>query len=159
PLCRNVTDTALMLEAIAGYDPLEATSVDWDIEQYTSTLNAGTDRFRIGLPYRLFFEDLESDIEKTVYEAIDVIRKMSADVRDVELPDAPTTVLGPEAYAVHAQYFTSSPDLYQRWTRERLSVAGSVSTVAYVEGRHELERVRRAVNSIFSTVDLLVTPT
>src|SRR5437588_162048 len=48
PICRNVKDAALMLEAIAGYDRRDVTCVDWPTEQYESTLNVKTE-FRIGL--------------------------------------------------------------------------------------------------------------
>ncbi|MSV34757.1 MAG: hypothetical protein EXQ47_04065 [Bryobacterales bacterium] len=49
--------------------------------------------------------------------------------------------------------------MYQAWTRERLKQDASVSAVAYVEARRELDRLRRSVGGIFSAVDLLVTPT
>lgn len=159
PLCRSVTDTALLLEAIAGYDAIEPTSVDWPTEQYANALNAKAPAIRIGMVRRFFFEGLNAEIEQAINEAIDVIRKMAKEVRDVDLPDAPINVIAPEAFAVHRQFLSKTPELYQRWTRERLTQAGTIGTVAYVEGRRELERVRRSVNTVFSNVDLLVTPT
>jgi aspartyl-tRNA(Asn)/glutamyl-tRNA(Gln) amidotransferase subunit A len=68
-------------------------------------------------------------------------------------------VVGAEAYAFHAPYFTKTPDLYQPVTRRRLQAGSTVTAAAYVEGRRELDRLRRAVNGVFSTVDILVTPT
>jgi aspartyl-tRNA(Asn)/glutamyl-tRNA(Gln) amidotransferase subunit A len=159
PFARNVIDTALLLEAIAGYDELDPTSVDWPAEKYASGLNGKLPELRIGLVRRLFFETLDPEIEQAVNGAIEVISKMAREVRDIDLPDAPTTVIAPEAFAIHRQYLNTIPELYQTWTRERLTQAGKIGTVDYVEGRRELERVRRSINSVFATVDLLVTPT
>src|SRR5260370_33817806 len=72
PICRNVRDAALMLEAIAGYDVLDATCVDWPTEQYTNALSSKTD-FRIGLVHQPFFADLARDLELAIHEAIEVI--------------------------------------------------------------------------------------
>jgi aspartyl-tRNA(Asn)/glutamyl-tRNA(Gln) amidotransferase subunit A len=89
-----------------------------------------------------------------------VLRHLTASVRDVELPRYATIpVVGAEAYAFHAQYFTKTPELYQPVTRRRLQAGSTVTAAAYVEGRRELDRLRRAVGEVFSTVDLLVTPT
>src|SRR6267378_3442929 len=161
PICRNVRDAALMLEAIAGYDVLDPTCVDWPTEQYGNALSVKTD-FRIGLVRQPFFEDLDPDIELAINEAIEVIRRMShvsSQVIEVLLPSVPTAVQAPEVYAVHKNYFTNSPELYRPWMRERLAQAATVDTVAYVADRFALERVRRTVNDVFAEVDLLITPT
>jgi aspartyl-tRNA(Asn)/glutamyl-tRNA(Gln) amidotransferase subunit A len=60
---------------------------------------------------------------------------------------------------VHSKYFTTAPELYGRWMRERLEQATAIDTVAYIKARQELDRVRRSVGDVFSKVDLLVTPT
>jgi len=161
PLCRNVKDAALMLEAIAGYDVLDATSVDWPTEPYANALSSKTD-FRIGLVRQPFFADLDHEIELAMNEAVEVIRRMSpmsSQVREVLLPSVPTAVQAPEVYAIHKNYFTNSPELYRPWMRERLAQAASANTAAYVTDRFALERVRRKVNEVFAEVDLLITPT
>jgi aspartyl-tRNA(Asn)/glutamyl-tRNA(Gln) amidotransferase subunit A len=158
PLCRNVTDTALLLQAIAGYDKLDPTSVDWPVESYTDALKVNTNS-RIGVVRRPFFDDLDSDIARAIDDALKEISKLATDVSDIELPSTPSAVQGPEVYAVHAKYFATSPELYGRWIRERLKQAALVDTVAYVEARQQLDRVRRAIEDVFSRVDFLVTPT
>src|SRR5262249_20514654 len=159
PFAKNVADTALLLEAIAGYDELDPTSVDWPTENYSELLQMGVSELRIGLPRRLFFVELDREIEQSVNGALGVMGQMTKEICEVDLPDAPTTVIAPEAFAVHRQYLSETPELYQTWTRDRLAAAGKIGTVDYVEGRRELERVRRSVNKVFATVDLLVTPT
>src|ERR1700730_12097731 len=161
PLCRNVRDAALMLEAIAGYDVLDVTCVDWPTEPYAKALSVKTD-FRIGLVRQPFFADLDRDIELAINEAIEVIRRMShvsSQVIEVLLPSVPTGVQAPEVYVVHKDYYANSPELYRPWMRERLAQAATADTLAYVTDRFALERVRRTVNDVFAEVDLLITPT
>lgn len=161
PICRRVRDAALMLEAIAGYDALDATCVDWPTEeyaQYTNALSSKTD-FRIGLVRRPFFEALDRDIELAMNEAIEVIRRMSLSVIEVELPSVPTAVQAPEVYVIHKDYYANSPELYRPWMRERVAQAATADTGAYVADRFALERVRRTVDDVFAEVDLLITPT
>jgi aspartyl-tRNA(Asn)/glutamyl-tRNA(Gln) amidotransferase subunit A len=153
-----VIDTALLLQAIAGYDPLDATSVDWPVESYTNALEVTT-KPRIGIVRTPFFDGLDPENDAAVAEALEQIAKMSSDVLEVELPPPPTAVQGPEVYAVHSKYFAASPEMYGDWMRERLKQATAVDTVAYVEARQELDRLRRRVESVFSKVDFLVTPT
>jgi aspartyl-tRNA(Asn)/glutamyl-tRNA(Gln) amidotransferase subunit A len=161
PICRNVRDAALMLEAIAGYDALDVTCVDWPTEQYAQYANALSSKtdLRIGVVRRPFFEDLDADIELAMNEAIEVVRKMSLELIEVNLPSVPTAVQAPEVYAVHKDYYANSPELYRPWMRERLAQAATADTSAYVTDRFALERVRRTVNDVFAEVDLLITPT
>jgi aspartyl-tRNA(Asn)/glutamyl-tRNA(Gln) amidotransferase subunit A len=165
PICRNVRDTALMLEAIAGYDTLDAICVDWPTEEYAKALNVKTDfpiGVRIGVARQPFFEDLDPDIELALNEAMEVIRGMShitSQVIEVDLPSVPTAVQAPEVYAVHKEFFASTPELYLPWMRARLAQAATVDTVAYVTDRFALERVRRTAGNPFAEVDLLITPT
>jgi aspartyl-tRNA(Asn)/glutamyl-tRNA(Gln) amidotransferase subunit A len=161
PICRNVRDAALMLEAIAGYDALDVTCVDWPPEQYAQyakALSTKTD-FRIGLVRQPFFADLDRDIELAINEAIEVISRISLEVIDVDLPSVPTAVQAPEVYAVHKDYYATSPELYCPWMRSRLAQAATADTASYVTDRFALERVRRTVNDVFAEVDLLITPT
>jgi aspartyl-tRNA(Asn)/glutamyl-tRNA(Gln) amidotransferase subunit A len=158
PLCRNVFDTALMLQAIAGYDSLDPTSVDWPVESYTDVLEQKT-KSRIGIVRRPFFDDLDQEIALATDEALAQISNMSSDIVEIELPPYPPAVQATEVYAVHAKYFATSPELYGDWIRERLKQAAAADTSIYAEAREELERVRHAVESIFSEVDFLVTPT
>lgn len=158
PLCRNVADTALMLEVIAGYDKLDPTSVDYPVDSYTNALNVKT-KPRIGIVRRPFFDDLDADIERAMDEALRKLRDLSSDVIEVDLPTAPAAVQAPEVYTVHSKYFATSPESYGRWMRERLEQAAAINTVAYIEARQELDRLRRSVGEVFSKVDVLLTPT
>jgi aspartyl-tRNA(Asn)/glutamyl-tRNA(Gln) amidotransferase subunit A len=160
PMCRTVADTALLLQPIAGYDPGDVNSIVSTVPDYSRALRQKVSTLRLGIPRAVFYEKLDPEIEHAVNTALEVLKQLTASTRDVTLPPYQTLpVVGAEAYAFHAQYFTRTPQLYQPMTRRRLEAGATVTTSAYIEGRRELDRLRRAVAATFSAVDLLVTPT
>jgi len=158
PLCRNILDTALLLQAIAGYDKLDTTSVDWPVESYTDSLNLRS-KPRIGVVRRPFFDDLDPEIENAINNALKQISYLSSDILEVDLPATPGAVQAAEVYAVHSKYFSASPELYGPWMRERMRQAAAVDAATYIQARQELDRVRRSAPEVFVNVDFLVTPT
>jgi aspartyl-tRNA(Asn)/glutamyl-tRNA(Gln) amidotransferase subunit A len=160
PLCRTAADTALLLETIAGYDSLEPNSSDYPVERYSMAMRAKTSALKIGTVRHPFFEQLDPEIETAVNKALEVIAKLTAGISEAQLPAYQTLpIVGAEAYAFHLPYFTKTPELYQPMTRQRIAGGANVTAAAYIEGRRELDRLRRSVGNVFSSVDLLVTPT
>jgi aspartyl-tRNA(Asn)/glutamyl-tRNA(Gln) amidotransferase subunit A len=80
-------------------------------------------------------------------------------VSEIDLPATPTAVQAPEVYALHTKSFTTTPDLYLPWIRERLKQAAAVDLVTYIEARQHLDRLRRSIDDVFANVDFLITPT
>jgi aspartyl-tRNA(Asn)/glutamyl-tRNA(Gln) amidotransferase subunit A len=160
PICRTAEDAALILEAIAGYDPRETTSVDHPVDRYSMAMRTKPAALRIGAVRRPFFEQLNSEIEAAVDSALKVIARLTTGMRDTQLPSFRTLpISSTEAYTFHLPYFTKTPELYQPMTRQRIAAGATVTAPAYIEARRELDRLRRAVGSVFSSFDLLVTPT
>ena len=159
PLCQDVRDTALLLQAIAGYDKLDTTCVDWPVDSYTEKLTGPATRPRIGIVRRPYFEDLNPEIAIAIDQARKQISNFASEMSDVDLPATPTAVQAPEVYALHAKSFTATPELYLPWIRERLKQAAAIDTISYIEARQHLDRVRREIDDVFSEVDFLITPT
>ena len=160
PMCRTVADVALALQPIAGSDPLDTNSLAVTPPHYAAALRQKVSRLRLGVPRAVFYETLDPEIERAINTALDVLRRLTAGARDVTLPSYQTLpMIGAEAYAFHAPYFTKTPELYQAMTRRRLEAGAKVSTTAYIEGRRELARLRRDIRAVFADVDLLITPT
>jgi aspartyl-tRNA(Asn)/glutamyl-tRNA(Gln) amidotransferase subunit A len=144
PLCRTVTDTALMLQAISDYDEL---------------VPAFKIKPRIGIARRPFFDDLDPEIEVAFDDALKEIRVLSSDIREIDLPPTPAAVQAPEVYALHRKHFAATPEKYGRWMQERLKQAAPVDLGAYVQARQELEHVRCVIQDVFKEVDFVLTPT
>jgi aspartyl-tRNA(Asn)/glutamyl-tRNA(Gln) amidotransferase subunit A len=161
PMCKTVEDAALMLSAIAGYDALDPTSADAPGEDYSRAIRMATTKLRVGVARTPFFDSLNPDVAKSVEAAIDVVRKLTASVVDVELVPAGNIadVWNPEIYAYHMPWITKTPELYQEATRNLIQRAGKANAATYAQARHQVDVVRREIKKVFATVDLLITPT
>jgi len=160
PLAANVDDAALVLQAIAGYDPLEINSAELPVHDYVGVLKEGAKKLRVGVPRRHFFDDLDPEVSSAIEHALMRISTLVADVKDVSL-DVPTdrTVQAAESYAYHSENMAKNPGLYQPETLRRLHTGEKVTAAEYIERRRELEWSRRNIRNSFADIDLLVTPT
>jgi aspartyl-tRNA(Asn)/glutamyl-tRNA(Gln) amidotransferase subunit A len=86
PLTRDVTDCAIMLGAVAGYDPKDSTSVETPVPDYTKTLQLGVKNLKIGLPKEYFIAGLDPDVQKTMDTAIETFRRLGAEFIEISLP-------------------------------------------------------------------------
>jgi aspartyl-tRNA(Asn)/glutamyl-tRNA(Gln) amidotransferase subunit A len=105
PLGRSAADLALLLNAMAGHDARDSTSVDRPKEDYTRELNAPLKGLRIGLPAEYFGEGVEPGVLKCVREAIAWFESQGAHTLPVELPN---TALAVPVYYVIAPAEASS---------------------------------------------------
>jgi aspartyl-tRNA(Asn)/glutamyl-tRNA(Gln) amidotransferase subunit A len=160
PFARSVADVAMVLQALAGFDPADLTSAEAPIADYVSATGQQTKSLRVGVPRDYFFDDLHPEVASAVEHALSGIRDMVADVKNVRL-EVPTdrTLQAAESYAYHAACVAKSPDLYQPETLRRIRTGEKVSALEYIDRRRELDAARRNIRAIFSDVDVLVTPT
>ncbi len=86
PLARDVEDCAILLQAIAGHDPADSTSVDTPVPNYRTTLRDGVKGLRIGLPKEYFIEGLDPEVKAAVDAAIAQYRQLGAEIVEVSLP-------------------------------------------------------------------------
>ena len=164
PMARTVEDTALLLQVIAGYDEKDTTSEPMNVPDYSQALTAKVSSLRIGAPREFFFTELDLEIDTAMKQALTVLGKLTAGIRDVDLPAKNMETLrdvvrAAEAYAYHREYVAKTPELYQPLTLKRIQAGANVTTPAYIQGRRDLAQVRRAAGKWYESVDLLVTPT
>ncbi|MCX5869039.1 MAG: Asp-tRNA(Asn)/Glu-tRNA(Gln) amidotransferase subunit GatA [Deltaproteobacteria bacterium] len=86
PLTRDVTDCALMMNAISGYDPKDSTSARQEVSDYSSSLIGGLQGMRVGVPREYFGEGLDPEVREVVAHGIDVLRDAGAEITEVSLP-------------------------------------------------------------------------
>jgi aspartyl-tRNA(Asn)/glutamyl-tRNA(Gln) amidotransferase subunit A len=160
PLAACVADAAVVLRAIAGYDPLDVGSADVPVADYVSGLDDGVKALRVGVPQPHFYDELDEEVRAAVEQALIVIRTLVAEVRDVRVEVSnDRTVQAAESFAYHADYVARTPELYQPETLRRIRSGANISAAEYILRRRELEVKRRRAHDIFAEVDLLVTPT
>ncbi len=86
PLARTVEDAALVLEAIAGHDPLDSTSLDVPVPRYRDALGRGVAGLRIGLPDEYFVPGTDGEVAHAVRAAVDQLVALGATVKRISLP-------------------------------------------------------------------------
>jgi len=160
PMARSVTDAALILAAIAGYDPADPTSREIAVEDYAAAVRAPSPKLRVGVPRKFFYEDLDSEVARVVEAALRAVAGLAAEMREVSVPvDNDRTVAKAESYACHAPNLPQNADKYDPETLRRINTGADVSVREYIAKLHELELLRRSAAEIFKDVDVIVTPT
>ena len=86
PLTRNVYDNALVLDAISGYDPMDATSVDSGIGSISASLTGDIRGLKLGVPSEYFGDGIDQNVKTLVMNAISVLEAHGAELVDVSLP-------------------------------------------------------------------------
>ena len=189
PLARTAADCALLLGAMAGFDPRDSTSVDRPVPDYATLLDRPLAGLKIGLPKEYFGEGLDSAVAQVVEEAIAEYRRLGAETVEVSLPNSALAI---PAYYVIAPAECSSnlarfdgvryghrcedpKDLLDLYTRSRAEGFGSevkrrilVGTFVLSAGYYDAyylkaQQIRRLISDdfrrAFEQVDVIAGPT
>jgi aspartyl-tRNA(Asn)/glutamyl-tRNA(Gln) amidotransferase subunit A len=97
-LTASAEDAALMLAAMAAFDPKDSTSVEQPAPDYGAALNKSMQGVKIGVPREFFDEGLDPRVAQAVHDALDVYRELGAEISDVSLPNLGLSV--PTYYVV-----------------------------------------------------------
>jgi len=188
PLTRDVTDAALVLNCIAGHDPLDSTSIPRPVPNYTQALKSDIKGMRLGIP-KEYYEVVDVGVKEAVEEAIKVLEGMGAKLEEVSLPStkyalacyyiiAPSECSANLARYDGVKYGYSYQDTEDMWeamekTRQfgfgpevkRRIMLGSYALSAgyydayYLKAQKVRTLIRREFDQVFQQVDALVTPT
>jgi len=162
PIARSVADTALVMTALAGFDPLDPVSIRAEREDLRAAIGREVRGLRIGIPRSPFFEGLDPEIDAATTRALEVLTGLTGPTRDVQIT-APETyaLLDAETHAYHAPLLANPANhaLYQPLTLRRVMGGASVSAGVYIEQRRRMTIARNTVADVFADVDILVAPT
>ena len=92
PFAHDVTGLALLLEVIAGHDPLDSTSVNRPVPPCTRTVEEPLRPLTIGIPREYFVSGLDAEVETAVREALKVYEQLGATIKEVSLPNSPHAI-------------------------------------------------------------------
>jgi aspartyl-tRNA(Asn)/glutamyl-tRNA(Gln) amidotransferase subunit A len=164
PLARSVEDCAYLLQAMAGHDPLDPASSTRPVDDYVGALEGNVKGLRIGVPRNYFFMDVDPEIKQAFEDALGVLRKLGAEVRDLTIPAFDLArsfflILVAEAYAYHEHDLKTKPELYGDVLRERMLSGALVTASEYVQAQRVRMQTCAEVDDAMKTVDVLATPT
>ena len=172
PMARSARDCAIMLQVMAGYDPLDLCSVDTPVPDMLGLMNGSLAGVRIGVPRDYFFTvpNLDDEVKTTVEAALAAMAAAGATLVEVAIPHADAArhaqriTMISEAYAYHELDLKSKPELYGKYTRQSFQLGAFFTAADYVQAQRLRPLIRQECAEAFGTrpgdgVDVLIVPT
>ena len=85
-ITKDVRDAAVLLKVIAGHDPRDSTSADLPVPDYTKALKENLRNMKVGVPKEFFTEGIDPDVERTIMAAIEAMKGLKAEIKEISLP-------------------------------------------------------------------------
>jgi aspartyl-tRNA(Asn)/glutamyl-tRNA(Gln) amidotransferase subunit A len=166
PMCWTAEDCALMMSALAGYDPADSCSTDVPVPDF-SDMASPIAGLRVGVVRHWFEHDLpaEPDVLAAFEESLRVLADLRAAVRDITLSPfaaygaAALMISRTEAFSIHEHHLQESPEKYGAICRQRLMAGAFVRGVDYVNAQRERAKLVAEMAAALREVDVIVFPT
>ena len=165
PMARTAEDCALMLQVIAGPDPLDATASPYPVPDYRAALVQPVRGLRIGVPDNFFFHGLDGEMAAGVRAAIAALATLGVHVEEIRLPDPQTMsdvtniISRSEATALHGGLLRERSHELGAFTRARLEMGLRIPAHDYLQALRLRARLARAFSQdVWSRVDVLAAP-
>jgi aspartyl-tRNA(Asn)/glutamyl-tRNA(Gln) amidotransferase subunit A len=164
PMARSAADCALILAVIAGHDPDDPVSVEAPLGNFLPTLADGIAGVRIGVPRNHYLEGVAPDTHRAFEAALKVLERLGAKLVPLTIDGAgsahehASVMIYSDACAFHAERMRD-PSKWGAMTLERLRSGLAFTGRDYAHAMRARESWRRALRRVFSTVDILASPT
>ena len=164
PLTRSAGDAGIVLQAIAGQDPQDPTSLPDSVPDMLAGLEDGVKGIRIGLDEGYVVDGVDGELSQAVLDAVKVLEALGAEVVDVNMPDldryvpAWSTLCSAEAVAAHREHYPSRQDDYGPWFRGWLDMGAKVSGADYAEANDLRAECNGLIRHVFQQMDVLACP-
>lgn len=189
PITKDVTDCALVLNAIVGHDSMDSTSANVGYNDYRKALINDIKGMKIGIPKEYISDGVNEEVKKRVLSGIEVLKKLGAICEEVSLPlteyaiPAYYVIASAEAssnlarydgvkYGLRTEKFTDLSDLYKKTRSEgfgpevkrRIMLGTYVLSSGYYDAYYKKAQkvrtlIREDFNKVFEKYDLIVGPT
>ena len=168
PLTWTVEDSAIMLQAIAGYDPKDPTTSHAPVPDYMASIKDDIKGLRVGVPRDFFFADDPNISKQTlsvVETALGALEDLGAVVEDVTVPSlayagaAQPVIMTSEAFAYHQNNLRSRPQDFGEMVRARFRIGGLYTGSEYVQAQRARNVLKREFAELLRRVDVVASPT
>jgi aspartyl-tRNA(Asn)/glutamyl-tRNA(Gln) amidotransferase subunit A len=165
PLTRTARDAALVLQALAGHDPRDPTSVSRAVPDFSAGIDRGIQGKRIGVARSFFFEHCDPEVTTAVDAAIAVLSELGATVEEASLPDMAaaftvgTITIVVEGAAYHAADLRERPELFSRELRASFELGSFYTGVDYVQAQRLRQHLMIESERALAGFDAVVMPT
>jgi aspartyl-tRNA(Asn)/glutamyl-tRNA(Gln) amidotransferase subunit A len=165
PMTRTVQDAALLLQALAGYDPRDLGSVDIPVPNYTAKLTGEVKGLRLGVPTRFFPDYTDPEVRSAFAAAVKVLADLGAQIEEVSLPpldeawaQIATVILNGEANVWHEPYLQTQAEDYAPQVRKFLERGKATLATEYVKAQRARAQLHRDMLAACAHVDVVLTP-
>jgi aspartyl-tRNA(Asn)/glutamyl-tRNA(Gln) amidotransferase subunit A len=164
PIGRHVEDAAVLLDAIAGFDPEDSTSTEIELPDYLAGIDDGVEGLTIGVPTNHFFEDLSAEVGAAARAAIEHLETCGAKVRDITFPAVDEILAAhaaidlAEIAANHRRRYAKRYDDYLPETKPFVELGLFVRVTTYIDALRVRPRLLNEVLESMKGVDAIVVP-
>jgi aspartyl-tRNA(Asn)/glutamyl-tRNA(Gln) amidotransferase subunit A len=159
PMARTAADAAIMLQAIAYYDPQDIYCQRFPPIFYPSAIEEPTAALRLGVAPE-FWKQMDDEVRSAIDEGVSALQSLTAGTREINLStEADRTVVRSEPFAYHQQHLAARENDYHPETLKRIRSGADVTAAQYIQAYRDLLRQRREILQLFEQVDLIITPT
>lgn len=167
PMARTVEDCAILLQAIAGYDPNDPASADVPVPNFCSEIKDGIKGLRVGVPRKNWFDEnlgVHPQTEAVFDRALTVLQDLGAILVEIDgkpfslARKANQTILVCEAYSYHEERFQQAPEKFGSSVRRRMLEGAFLSAADYISALRARSALNDQMCESFSSVDVLATP-
>ncbi len=167
PMCWTSEDCAIMMQALAGHDPQDPGSADYPVGDFTAGIGSGIAGLRVGVVRHFYEHDMpaEPEVIAATEASLQALTGLGARLRDVTLSSFQTysgigsIISRSEAFSLHQDTVTRTPELYGSFGRQRLMAGGFVAASDYINAQRHRSRLIAEVAAVMQDVDVLVLPT
>ncbi len=165
PLTQTAEDAAIVLAAIAGWDPKDPSSSREPVPEYRAGLAQGASALRIAVLREYLALPMEPEVMAGFQRALEVLKEAGIRVEEISLPEieqaagAAMAILYAEAAAYHEKYYCTRSKDYGSDVRERLEMGFLVAATDYINGQRIRSQLMERFCSVFGSYDALICPT
>ncbi|MBI3805659.1 MAG: Asp-tRNA(Asn)/Glu-tRNA(Gln) amidotransferase subunit GatA [Nitrospirae bacterium] len=189
PLTRDVTDAALLMNAIGGHDPSDSTSADLPMPDLTGALTGEIRGMRLGVPKEYFIEGMDPAVASTIAQAIETLKQLGAEIKEISLPHTEYAVATyyilataeassnlarfdgvrygyrtPQAHDLLEMYMKSRQEGFGPEVKRRIMLGTYALSSGYYDAYYKKAQqvrtlIKRDFDNAFESVDAIVTPT
>ena len=164
PMTRSVTDAGILLEAVAGYDANDATSLPNPGPDIIGSIDKGVKNILIGFDEDFATKDVDTELAKAVCDGVEALETLGAKILKVKIPDMDEyalswpTLCSAEAAAAHSATYPSQRNSYGPWFQGWLDMGAQVTTADYIHASKLRAECTGHLKKVFQDIDVLVCP-
>lgn len=165
PMTRTVEDSALMLNVLAGFDPLDPNSANVPSENFASSIGSGIQGVKIAVPQEYFYDIIDDEVSKAIQVAQEVFAGLGARIEPINIPALEHslaisgTIMLAEAASVHEFNLRENPNDIGDDVRLRLTQGALTSASDYIKAQRARTEFNRQIKEALNKFDVLLSPT